>query len=270
MTTVYYWRVKCTTDDTYEYVWHYEEPTVCPKKNATHSIDASKTTVVDKIEENMMKVQEESTPTGGHFKCECMVIDIAANETKVQDISWVYPVSVFTIFFTTTADHEGDLIKVEAGPDTVVGTITSDVSASDTVINVSSTVIDNIDIGFVASITDGVNTDDLGYVTDIDKIVNTIMDNKILQLSKKDHINLNKKESIEFIKIVCLVNNLIIQARKYNKKYIIYNAKPPFYPYELHNVLRRNNFEFSVYDKREPAPAPYTGMVGYMYYTIMI
>ena len=55
-----------------------------------------------------------------------------------------------------------------------VGTITQNVSVSDTVINVSQSVIDSIAIGFYASITDGTHTDDLGRVTAVSTANKTI------------------------------------------------------------------------------------------------
>ena len=57
---------------------------------------------------------------------------------------------------------------------TTTGTITSDVTASDTVINVSQTVIDNVNIGYKIQLDDSTNTDDLGIVTAIDTDNKTI------------------------------------------------------------------------------------------------
>lgn len=61
------YRVKCVTDDTYEYVWAEESPTVCPV-NAAHTIDIALTSVVDRVSKSEVSIREEETPTGGHYQ----------------------------------------------------------------------------------------------------------------------------------------------------------------------------------------------------------
>lgn len=173
MPVLYQWRLRCTTDTRFEYIWSETEPTLCPTDGA-HTIDSSKTTIVDKIADNLIQIKEESTPTGGNFRAETKTINVPANTTQSFDYSWDFPIAVYAVYFVTTTDHEGDIIDLEVGPETTIGTITSDVSASTSVIPVSSTVLGYIEIGFEFNLTDGVNNDDLGYVTDIDLVNSTV------------------------------------------------------------------------------------------------
>jgi hypothetical protein len=173
MTTLYYWRVWCTTDSAYKYTWAEEEPTTCPE-NIAHSVDSSKTTILDIVDPGVVKIQEENTPTGGNFKTETRKMSVTANSTDTADYTFDIPIAVYSIYFITTSDHEGDELKLAIAPDTTIGVITSDVNSAETEISVNSTVTDNTEVGFNVKITDGTNTDDLGRVLAIDKTNGTI------------------------------------------------------------------------------------------------
>lgn len=173
MTTIYKYRVYCTTDSKYEYVWAETEPTACPV-NTAHTIDTNTITIVDTRDENITTIQEESTPTGGNFRAIGKSLDILANETKIDDNVWDYNISALAIGFNSDTDNQGDNIELIVGPDTVIGAITSNVSISDTVINVSSTVLDHAMVGFRINLFDGVNTEDLGEIISIDETNKTL------------------------------------------------------------------------------------------------
>lgn len=49
--TIYKWRLWCTTDNAWFEVWSPTEPTNCPD-NSAHSIDTTKTSILDKISED--------------------------------------------------------------------------------------------------------------------------------------------------------------------------------------------------------------------------
>jgi hypothetical protein len=168
MTTLYKWRIRCVTDDKFEYVWNETEPTVCPT-NESHTIDPDVTCVMDIVEPNLIKIKEETTPTGGNFRCETKVLTIAANTADTIDFVYKYPVCVYAIYFVTTSGHEGDIINGTISPNTLIGTITQNVDQNDTVLTVSDSVINNVMIGYDITITDGTNTDSLGKILSIDK-----------------------------------------------------------------------------------------------------
>ena len=173
--TLYKYRVHCTTDNQNEFIWLDEndsEPTTCPT-NTSHSIDSSKTTIVDSRKPENIRIKEESIPTGEHFMCETKVINTNANDTSENDYSWPFPISILAVYMITS-DHEGDNFEALIAPDTTIGTITSDVAADDTVINVSQTVIDNTSVGYILTLDDGTNNDNLGHVLAIDKVAKTI------------------------------------------------------------------------------------------------
>jgi len=101
-------------------------------------------------------------------------VDHAQNTWKDLDISFEYPVSIFSASFVSKAHHEDDVVEAQVGPDTIIGAITADVAASATEIDVQQSVIDNVQLGYHIKLDDGTNADDLGEVTAIDKVNNKI------------------------------------------------------------------------------------------------
>lgn len=173
MTTIYKYRIRCTTDNKFEYVWAEESPTTCPT-NTSHTIDTSKTSIVEtKVDESLF-IKEETVPTGGHFKTETIVMNINASSTFEQAYTWAYPISILAVYLVTKSTHEGDNLEITVAPNTIIGGIVSSVSAGDTIITVSDTVIENTNIGYKLYLDDGTNNDDLGYVTSINTITKEI------------------------------------------------------------------------------------------------
>ena len=73
MTAIYKYRIRCLTDNKNEFIWAESEPVLCPI-NTSHSIDATKTAIVEKRDNNSFEIKEEFTPTGGHFQCDTKTI----------------------------------------------------------------------------------------------------------------------------------------------------------------------------------------------------
>jgi hypothetical protein len=124
MSTLYKYRIHCSTTDTDEFVWGEEEPTLCPI-NTAHTIDTSKTTIVDKRDSNQVEIKQESTPTHGRFSTRSLVVNALKNATSSASIVWPYfNITPLTAEYTTDARHEGDLISMIVGKDIIIGVLT--------------------------------------------------------------------------------------------------------------------------------------------------
>lgn len=168
--TVYKYRIYCNTEAANVYSWAESEPTTCPN-NTSHSINTSSISVVDERGSNTVKIKEEEVATGGYICIENKVINIATGPDvdTVTVHSWPYPVSVLGLFFLTYDNNEGDVVRLEVPYRKIYGALTQDVSEGDTVINVSSTVMDNISLGFYVILDNGTTTNYLGRVFAIDR-----------------------------------------------------------------------------------------------------
>jgi hypothetical protein len=147
--TVNKWRVTITSDSSHEFVWRDEDqgpPTTGPDGEA---ITTSLSRIVEVRDPNEIKIQEEAIPSsGGHYTFHSEKLVATANTITTHDMTFPIDVNILASKIHITADMEGDVISWSISPNTTVGTITSDVSINDTVINVSQTVIDNFDIGY--------------------------------------------------------------------------------------------------------------------------
>ena len=165
MTTLNKYRLYCNTDSTYEYIWSETEPTTCPT-NTAHTIDANQTAIIERREPNTITIKEETTPTNGYYRFQGYNESIPASNpignVTVTDLSWEYPVSILDGWFFTSEKQKDDRVDVVIGENTIIGTITANVTTNDTDINVSSTVMDNIQIGWDVNLFDGITSEDLG------------------------------------------------------------------------------------------------------------
>ncbi len=174
MTTINNYKLWCNDESAYVYVWNNEDPTVCPNVN-THSINVSSISIIENVDENEVIINEEpSNKTGGHFRVVSQAFDAPASVTTTYDFSYPIKMGVLAIEVPTNDNQEGDVMTCVIAPNTNVGAITADVIIGQTVLNVSQTVTDNVDIGYYITITDGTNTDELEQVISIDKANGTI------------------------------------------------------------------------------------------------
>jgi hypothetical protein len=175
MSSVYKYRVYCNTDSKYEYVWNTTAPTTCPT-NTGHSINTGTISIVDEVSTGIIKIKEENIPTGENFRAECFALAGATGPdvSSTRDFTWPYPITVLEIKLYVEDQNTGDQIALQVGPNTVIGAITSSVSAGATSITVSSTVLEYLMKGYNLSLTDGVNTDDCGRVVNINNTTSTV------------------------------------------------------------------------------------------------
>ena len=185
-TNVKKYRIYCTTQSKWEYAWSETPITTCPTDPISHSVNADSVDVVDAVSNSNVTVVEENTPTGGHFGCEVIAFDANGNSTTTVDYSSPINFGALSISFVprggqrpdgiwdASYSQEGDVFEIIALPDTIIGTISSDVSVSDTVINVNPSVIANIKLGYYVKLDNLSNFNDCGRVIAIDSINNTI------------------------------------------------------------------------------------------------
>lgn len=170
------YRVSCTSGDGFQFKWDTEAPTVCPL-NSAHPIDASLTTIVDTVSSRVVTVKEEIVPTQGYYKLNGYHQTIPAGSPGAVTTfshSWPFQVSILNAWFIPKTDQVGDYVDVTVAPNTVIGYIGAPITSGDTTIVVSTTVLQNLAIGFHVNITDGVNLNELGRVIAINPTNSTI------------------------------------------------------------------------------------------------
>ena len=166
----------CETDSKYEYIWLSEDdpvPTTCPT-NTSHTITSNSARIVEIRDPNIVNIGQETTKTGGHYRLDSVQFTAVKNTTTTHTFSYPIDITVISAEWQTASENTGDIVSWKISKDTTIGVITSDVNVGDTTINVSSTVIDNIKVGFLVNLFDGVTENELGIVISIDTDNETI------------------------------------------------------------------------------------------------
>ena len=149
-------------------------PTVCPNNN-THTIDASGIMALDSTSLNIITINENNQiPNGGFYRADCFEIAVTGGTGTVTtyDISYPYNIGAYSTTLLLSSDNIGDTLNIIGYPDTAGSIITIELGTGATGLNVSLAAIFNP--GFYVSITDGVNTDDLGEIITVDDVNNIL------------------------------------------------------------------------------------------------
>jgi hypothetical protein len=181
MAKLYYYRGYVEQLSSYGYIWSEEEPSTVLISGVSY-VPASGSLIVERVleEEEIVKADiiTEQEPTGGHYRGEFLKVStsgVPVGEWAYTDWSKPFDVSLSTACFNLQPSNEGDEFCVELSPNTVIGALTGPVTSGDTVLNVSETVVENMEIGYACKYTyDTVNVVDLGYVIEVDRDNNTI------------------------------------------------------------------------------------------------
>jgi len=147
-------------------------PTACPHNN-THTIEPTGIRPVATITEKIVTINQDSIEIGGYFRTDFYSIQAPANTVTTKDIVYPYNITIYLATYLGTNTNIGDSMSVYVAPGLTCGPLDTDIIAGATSLTLSSiySVLSN---GFLATISDGINTDDLGEITSVDQITKTI------------------------------------------------------------------------------------------------
>jgi hypothetical protein len=177
--TIYKYRIFCQTENNFVTTWDKTQPTVCPNNNS-HTIDTSSITITEQIADNNVNIiQSQPGFTNGFYIVEGWTLVIPANSSAYKDVSWPYNTSIMTMNLQPSTDNIGDTVNAYAGPDTTIGIITQTLAQNVSVINVNSTVLQNIKLGYNVSIVNNTQNINMGDCISIDTVNSRITCNTV-------------------------------------------------------------------------------------------
>lgn len=128
-------------------------------------------------EDTLVKIKEEeyTGETQGHFQACVIDLEITGKGTKHKDITFPFPISLFSAEWLVDIEHKGDRAEFHIAPDTIVGAITQSIDASGglTTISVSPTVTENIQRGYFVKLGSSENAE-IGRVVSYDNNEHTV------------------------------------------------------------------------------------------------
>jgi len=136
MTTVNKYRMYCNTESAEKFCWSETEPTYCPT-NTAHSVDSSKTRIVQTLEEKTFTVDEGKNSLGGYYRIQGEKIVMPTNHV-------------------------------------ILGQTTGSISIGGKVIDVEQTVINTISLDNWIGLNDGTTSGLIGKVICIDNTNNQL------------------------------------------------------------------------------------------------
>jgi len=157
----------CQTEGNIVYANSPSVPTQCPN-NIHHIINTSTITQVHNI--LGLHIEEDAAFTGKNVRFEGFQFGtINASNTGTINISYQYPkgITILRFYTITSNDQEDDVIQAYINKDVKVGDTTVAHNISDTIINVPSGA-SIFKVGYNLILDDGVNSEDLGQVINVD------------------------------------------------------------------------------------------------------
>lgn len=177
--TIYKYRLYCQTESGFYTVWGSTPPTCCPNNN-THSIDTNSIIITEQVSnKNVNILQSEPGFTNGLYKVEGWSLTIPANSSVSKDISWPYNIAIMTMNLLPSTENIGDTINAYAGPDTTIGVTTETLGQNVSVINVNSTVLQNIKFGYTVNVVNNNQNVNMGECISIDTVNSRITCNTV-------------------------------------------------------------------------------------------
>ena len=173
----YKWRVIITATQQEDYVYRGEgqgPPIVGP---AGEPIDTEKSRIVDTREEEKITVKEMETATGTYYQTRHTKVVCAPNTTTQEVITFPTDVNIISATAILGPANEGDEMEWIVAPDTTIGVLSADTTASSSVLTLSQSAIDFIEPLFRVTLVNALDIGDfeeVGFVTDVDEVASTV------------------------------------------------------------------------------------------------
>lgn len=121
-------------------------------------------------QENLVVIQEQDSvrKTAGRFRTQGFSVVALANQNTTHDFIFKYDISPLVIKFKTAEAHKNDLINLYIAPNVTVGVIVQNATSGNNYFYITPASFDWLSVGCLCRLTNGVVTQDLGDVIDID------------------------------------------------------------------------------------------------------
>lgn len=171
---IYKYKIYCIDEEKYVEGWSSSSPTTC-FHNLSHSVNLASVQELEVVNNAEVKIKEDAVVLNRNFK----IISIVFNNVpsyQSQTVSYTFDLinSFYSFMFISDDTNKGDYLTIAASPNTALGLITQNMTAGATTLYAPIGLLLYGAVGFHIKATDGTNTDDLGYITAIDKVGGTV------------------------------------------------------------------------------------------------
>lgn len=172
--TVNQYKIYCQTESTYVSGWGTTAPTVCYNNNA-HTVNANSVQLIQTVSSNTVTINQNGSYQTQYKIIDAITATAAGNSTA--STSYVFDVnsSIYSFELIATSIDIGDTLNVALNPNTSIGLVAQDLASGSTTVYVNPLVISKLHPGFLLSITDGTNTDNLGKILSINSTNSSVV-----------------------------------------------------------------------------------------------
>jgi hypothetical protein len=162
------YKIFCDTEDAFVEGWSEASPTTC-YTNSGHTVNVDSVQLIEHAYENVVKINQNQVSAGNNRR---VVATSFADMDEKKEYTAYYTVPVasalYSVKFIADDMNKGDILTISMNPDTDLGLIEANVSASDTSFVASATFLAAAQVGYHVTLDDGVNADYLGEILSID------------------------------------------------------------------------------------------------------
>lgn len=168
------YKIYCNTEAKFVEGWGTNVPTACYNNN-THGVNLNSWQIIETVSSDVVKIKEDSIviPRNVWIK-HIEFSNVASGTTQDQFFTFSILTSMYSFTLATDDTNKGDELTIAINPDTTLGLISQNVSAGDTSLYAPAGLLAYGWNGFEIKITDGVNTNLLGAIKNIDKVTGIV------------------------------------------------------------------------------------------------
>lgn len=170
------YKLYCNTEQKWVEGWGDVLPTTC-FNDTSHNININSIRDIYFLDENIIKIKEESITTGGNLQLDSHTFDISASGTTgdvtIYESTYPMPINMISLTACPTTKNIGDSIVADIGHHTTIGILTEDIASGITGgitgFSVSDSVLEYLNIGYLVTLSTGITSCELGRCVMIDK-----------------------------------------------------------------------------------------------------
>lgn len=159
MTTVYYYKIFCITEQLFVYKWSDTQPTNCPNNN-THEIGS--VIAIRELAQNSVLVDDRPNNTNGHYAYREWQLMVPPMSTALGQVAFPFDISIIGVIYKDNSLLSNCIVNTYVNKDTPVAGLIAETAAGSTTLAVSST--EYMQRGYILTI----NDEYLGQIISID------------------------------------------------------------------------------------------------------
>ncbi len=149
-------------------------PTVCYNNNA-HQVNLSSVSLLGVASDKVVTIKEDKVAIARNVKIEAInFVNVESNSSQTVDYKFNIITSMYSFKFMTDDTNKGDFITIVSNPNTPLGLITQNVAGGATTFYAPPALLLYGQQGFNVVLSDGTNTDDIGYIKTINKTTGAV------------------------------------------------------------------------------------------------